>query len=62
MDQTGQTTYASDESSPDLGTLCVQGDANGSVVDAARTKALRCLADVLDGLTMVLYNRKCSRN
>lgn len=49
-----RSTHALDESCPNLGALGVQGDANGSEVNAARFKACLGLTNVLDGFTMVL--------
>ena len=49
-------THSFDQSGPDLGPLGVKGDAHWPVVDAAGLKALTGLADILDGLRVVLEN------
>ena len=52
----GWGTHSFDQSGPDLWPLGVQGDAHGPVVDAAGLKALTGLANILDGLAVVLKN------
>lgn len=48
-------THSLDKPGPDLWSLRVQSDGHWSVFNGSRPKALGSLADVLDGLSMVLY-------
>lgn len=48
-------THALDKSGPDFWSLGVQSDGHWSVVHRSWSKALSGSADVLDGLSMVLY-------
>ena len=52
-------THALDKSSPDFWSLGVQSDGHWFVVYSARPKALSCITDILDRLSMVLYNVEC---
>lgn len=47
-------TYTLYQSSSDFWSLGVQSDGDWSVFKSSRTKALSCLTDILDGLSMVL--------
>lgn len=49
-------THALDESGPDFWSLSVQSDGHWSVVNRSRPKTLGCITDILDGLSMVLYD------
>lgn len=53
-------TYTLDKSSPDFWSLGVQSNSNGSVVNRARPKALCCLTDILNGLSMILSQEKAT--
>lgn len=53
-------TYALDKSSPDFWSLSVQSNSDGSVVNRARPKALCCLTDILNGLSMILSQKKAT--
>lgn len=48
-------THALDKSGPDFWSLGVQSDGNWPVLIRSLPKALSCLADILDGLSMVLH-------
>lgn len=50
-------THALDESSPDFWSLGVQSDGHRSVLQRSWHKALSCLTDILDGLSVVLCGR-----
>lgn len=49
-------THALDKSGPDFWSLGVQSDGNWSVLNRSLPEALSCLTDILDGLSMVLYD------
>lgn len=50
-------TYSLDEPGPDFWSLGIQGNGHRPVVHGSRAEALGGLADILDGLSVVLSER-----